>query len=680
MNEYNTTMKKITYLLFLLIFFSCKHDFEKPYWNTNIVSPIAFTNLNLDDLKLDSTIIIDTASDNRISIIYQTNLQDVLIDSNLNLNQISTTKNVKLESINFSDKIISYDVSLGDLITSSGLSFFYPNDSFRIIPPINGVLQETVPIDANEIFQSMTLSEGFLDLLIVNNLPTDISNLDLLLRNEGETQDIVSVSIPYLNSGETFNLTEELNNQTIFGSLEIEILNADLVGTGTQEVLIQYEDALSTQIKIRDIVLFEGIAVFPSQEIFNEDTVVAFDIGDIKLSGVEVEKGGVEVIGVSTIQDTLKIEYTIPYATLNGQEFTFLFNLPPAPAGESITVSKVFDFSGYEIDLRGQYGDTVNTLYTYSRGWIDSSGIVTEISLEDSIYNTITVQNIIPSKAWGYIGSDTISGSELIDINLFDNINGSFDLEELEVNLSTKNFLGAGGTLTINKIESISENQLLELESNYINNPIEIERAYESQNNQIDFSELILDFNENNSNIDKLIELKPNSIQLDYSIITNGNDEAGFAYKGKGLQTDLEFKIPLFLTLSDFMLSDTSDFNITIPSEIQDGSFNLIAENGYPLNAFIEIILLDENNNLIEELVGNQEINAGEINKDGIVTEKKLSQIKVPFNNRDNINNAKKIGFKVTFNTQPNNQNVEFYSHYSIDLKLVANFNYEIIE
>ena len=181
-------------------------------------------------------------------------------------------------------------------------------------------------------------------------------------------------------------------------------------------------------------------------------------------------------------------------------------------------------------------------------------------------------------------------------------------------------------------------------------------------------------------NIDNLIELKPISIKLDYNVITNGNDEAGFAYKGKGLQTDLEFKIPLFLTLSDFMLSDTSDFNIIIPSEIQDGSFNLIAENGYPLNAFIEIILLDENNNLIEELVGNQEINAGEINKDGIVTEKKLSQIKIPFNNRDNINNAKKIGFKVTFNTQPNNQNIEFYSHYSIDLKLVANFNYEIIE
>ena len=62
----------------------------------------------------------------------------------------------------------------------------------------------------------------------------------------------------------------------------------------------------------------QGIAIFPSQEIFNEDTVVAFDIGDVRLTRVLVDEGGVEVIGVSTVQDTLKIEYIITGATKDG--------------------------------------------------------------------------------------------------------------------------------------------------------------------------------------------------------------------------------------------------------------------------------------------------------------------------------------------------------------------------
>ena len=118
--------------------------------------------------------------------------------------------------------------------------------------------------------------------------------------------------------------------QTLFGNLEAEIISADIVGTAPNSVTIDYSDALTAKIVIRDIELQEGIAVFPSQEIFDEDTVVAFDIGDVKLKRVLVAEGGVEVVGVSTIQDTLKIEYKIPGTTLNGQPFEFYFELNPA--------------------------------------------------------------------------------------------------------------------------------------------------------------------------------------------------------------------------------------------------------------------------------------------------------------------------------------------------------------
>ena len=564
-------MKNLLILtVILLTFFSCKHEFEKPYWDVSLASPIAFSTIDLDDISTDSIFSIDTLSDNSLTLVYQNEILDVSIDSNFQLNAISTTKNVKLETIVFPDQTIPHEINFGELIQSTGLGFLFPNDSLRIIPAISGAINDIVPIDANEYFEQMTLNQGFMDITISNNLPSDLSNLVINLRNEGEATNLVEINLPYLASGDVFQTTESLANQIIYGDMEIEILNADMVGTGSTPVLIQYQDALATEIKIRDLILEQGIAIFPSQEIFNEDTVVAFDIGDVRLTRVLVDEGGVEVIGVSTVQDTLKIEYIIPGATKDGQEFKLNFNLPPAPVGESMTVVEFFDFSGYEIDLTGQFGDTINTLYTVSRGWIDSSGIVTEISLQDSIFNTITVKEIIPAKAWGYLGSDTISGEESIDFDFFDDLNGSFDLEQLDVSLVTKNFLGSKGEVTIKKLEAVSNSQSISLNSDQINSPFEIEAATSNSDNTITSSELEITFNQDNSNIDELVELKPNAFNFEYEIITNNdlNQELGFAYKGQGVKSELQMKIPVFISLDNIAFSDTVDVDFTIPSDI----------------------------------------------------------------------------------------------------------------
>tara|TARA_B100000768_G_scaffold147861_1_gene141561 strand:- start:2234 stop:4264 length:2031 start_codon:yes stop_codon:yes gene_type:complete len=674
-------MKNLLILtVILLTFFSCKHEFEKPYWDVSLASPIAFSTIDLDDISTDSIFSIDTLSDNSLTLVYQNEILDVSIDSNFQLNAISTTKNVKLETIVFPDQTIPHEINFGELIQSTGLGFLFPNDSLRIIPAISGAINDIVPIDANEYFEQMTLNQGFMDITISNNLASDLSNLVINLRNEGEATNLVEINLPYLASGDVFQTTESLANQIIYGDMEIEILNADMVGTGSTPVLIQYQDALATEIKIRDLILEQGIAIFPSQEIFNEDTVVAFDIGDVRLTRVLVDEGGVEVIGVSTVQDTLKIEYIIPSATKDGQEFKLNFNLPPAPVGESMTVVEFFDFSGYEIDLTGQFGDTINTLYTVSRGWIDSSGIVTEISLQDSIFNTITVKEIIPAKAWGYLGSDTISGEESIDFDFFDDLNGSFDLEQLDVSLVTKNFLGSKGEVTIKKLEAVSNSQSISLNSDQINSPFEIEAATSNSDNTITSSELEITFNQDNSNIDELVELKPNAFNFEYEIITNNdlNQELGFAYKGQGVKSELQMKIPVFISLDNIAFSDTVDVDFTIPSDIDQGSFTVLAENGYPLNAHIELLMLDDANNLIETLISGQEILAGEIDQNGIVSAVKLSQLNVPFSNASNLNNTKKVGFRVSFSTSPQNQTVKFYSDYAIKLKLVGNFNYTL--
>ena len=88
--------------------------------------------------------------------------------------------------------------------------------------------------------------------------------------------------------------------------------------------------------------------------------------------------------------------------------------------------------------------------------------------------------------------------------------------------------------------------------------------------------------------------------------------------------------------------------------------------------------MLDDANNLIETLISGQEILAGEIDQNGKVSAVKLSQLNVPFSNASNLNDTKKVGFRVSFSTSPQNQTVKFYSDYAIKLKLVGNFNYTL--
>ena len=61
----------LSYLFFICFLFSCRHDFEKPTWDTDIITPIAFTNLNLSNIVKDSIIQFDTLSDNSLKLIYQ---------------------------------------------------------------------------------------------------------------------------------------------------------------------------------------------------------------------------------------------------------------------------------------------------------------------------------------------------------------------------------------------------------------------------------------------------------------------------------------------------------------------------------------------------------------------------------------------------------------------------------
>ena len=211
----------LSYLFFLFFLFSCRHDFEKPTWATDVSTPIAYTNLSLTNIVNDSIIQFDTLSDNSLKFIYQKEIINYNFDSLIKLKPISTTKNVKLETINFSNTTVTHSITLGNLISSIDFgTILFADGSTAVIPDYSNLLNETFPIDANDYFEEMTFSDGQLDLTIDNGLPTDLTNVIIELRNEGETNNIITMNIPFLPSGESEITTESLAGQTLFGILE----------------------------------------------------------------------------------------------------------------------------------------------------------------------------------------------------------------------------------------------------------------------------------------------------------------------------------------------------------------------------------------------------------------------------------------------------------------------------
>lgn len=677
-------MKVFLYLnCLLLLISSCKHDFEKPNWNTDISTPIAYTELSIIDLVNDSSIRFDTLGDNSLKFIFTKELLNYTLDSLIQIEPISTTKNVKLETIKFSNTVITHEVTMGNLVASIDFgTLLFPNGGDAVIPAYSGLLNDTFPIDANDYFEEMTFNDGYVDLKIINQLPTDLSNVQLELRNENDITNIISMTIPVLASGETAMETASLAGQTLLGNLEAEIINADVVGTAPNSVTINYSDALIAEITIRDIDLQEGIAIFPSQQIFDEDTVVAFEIGDVRLNKVIVEEGGVEVVGVSTIQDTIKVEYRIPGTTLNGQPFEFFYRLPPAPVGGSISVTKFFDFSGYEIDMTGKYGDTVNTIYTESQGWIDSSGVITHISLEDSVFNTITIKEIIPEIAYGYLGTDTFQESYSSDFVDFSSFEGKLDLSKVDVSLKTENYIGSNAQVWINNFSAENDITTIDLDGATLASPFHIESATETNNEQTPIlaAQNAINFTESNSNIDEIIESKPQKLNFNFELILNSNPStnSGFMYKDHGITANLEVGIPLSFSASQIVIKDTVEARLDV-EDVSNGSFTLLTQNSFPLDASIKMVLLDQSDMVLKELLSDQIVQACEINELGKTIASTSSELTYPFEAiSESLNLCRKIAFEVILNTQPSNQHVTLYSDYTIDLKLIANFNYPI--
>ena len=665
-------------LILALIFSSCKHELETPSWDVDLITPVANTNVSIDQIVIeDSLIEIQTNDSGLVSLYYQSNLDDIDFDSLINIDMIVPGKTERLDSINFDNINISDTISLGELVSTIPLgSILFPNGSTASIPYLPNVISsDTFNVNASDYFETMILSDGYLFFEITNNLPTDISNVSVSLVNSSNLNNIAAFNFPLISSGTSAKDSLSLAGLSIDKNIEAIINNID-VNASNGNITVNYSDNLISKISLKNLQITEATAFFPQQELSKEITETTFDLGDAQIIEIGIKTGLVKISLVSTIPDTGRIIYNIPSLKKNGVPFSTEKIVPTTISGES--TDYIFDFQDYVLDLTGKDGrlggDTVNTIYSELITYIDSTGELVTLNQQDSFYY-YTEFIFSPEYALGYLGTDTVEfGPEIIENNIFNNIiGGNIDLNNTNLSVEIDNYFGADANLVFTNLTAENSNtgeisipSVDEDGNNFIGHEYNINRAtlINLANSDIQSSTTSIRLN-----ADEMLSILPDKITTSLNVYLNPNGQSStpdFIFPDYPLDASIELEVPLNIIANNLHLRDTTDVDIEQNEDVEVEKVFLKVENGFPIDCNIKMILLDKNQNILDTLFKNQSITSGLL-QNNLVVEKSINILETSALNFEEINN---IIFDVKFNTDDVNNHVSIYNDYTIDFLL----------
>ena len=673
-------MRKLLYIIICsILIYSCKHELESPTWEIDMIVPIAHAEMNISDMIIEdnsANISSSIALDSLISLIFTQEIMDINFDTLIKIDAIADEQTHTLDSATFNDVVIADTSTIGETINEIPFgTILFPNGSTNSIPAIPNVVNEdTVDVDASEYFETMTLYQGMLIIEIINGYPTDISNISMSLINSTNLNVIGTFSFPIIPSGTSSKDSISIAGQTLDENIAAILHNID-INASNGPVLINYEDAIITKITISDIGITEATAIFPEQQLTENLKEISFDMGNAQIKEIGIKSGTVKINVLSTLPNG-KMIYNIPSLQKNGVPFTSGDMIVPEATSVELTTFE-FDFEGYILDLTGKEGriggDTVNTIYTEAYTFIDYTGELVTINHTDSFYSYIEF-DLTPEYAIGYLGQDIIEfGPDQQEINIFNKIcSGILDLEQANLSLSIDNFIGADANMIFSDLNTSNTitGEIVSADASVLGNTYNINRATLTGGNlpiNPTKTEIILDAKE-------MMEIFPNYINTHSNFYLNPNGEQStpdFLYPEYPINASLNLDIPLSFIADDLKFIDTMDADLSSNTELEIDELYVTINNGLPLSATIQLILLDEYNNILDTLLNNTEVITANTDHNNFVLTPSTTIITIT---DTDFNDVRKVKVIASFSTSSLTEHVDIYSYYTINVSLSAKF------
>lgn len=187
-----------------------------------------------------------------------------------------------------------------------------------------------------------------------------------------------------------------------------------------------------------------------------------------------------------------------------------------------------------------------------------------------------------------------------------------------------------------------------------------------------------------------MFELMPDFLGYDFSLWTNplgnvsGNND--FLYTRFGINAYIDVDMPVNFFADQIVLVDTiaTDFNVANAEDIRTANLTLFAGNGFPFDADVQLLLLDENNNVTTSLVATP----------GIIASAPLAQaggyffangatqsvLHIPLDEAqtDAFLHSTRVLFRAVFDTNTNPNYVKIFTTNKLDFNLTADFEYRV--
>lgn len=434
-----------------------------------------------------------------------------------------------------------------------------------------------------------------------------------------------------------------------------------------------------------------SVNVNPGQQIFTQTEEKKFYGGEAELKRVITENGTCQFTIISTVNQPTDYTYTINNATLAGQPFTTTVTVPAGSVSSPTVYTASYSLAGYDFDLTSSTGSEYNTYKTTISIKLNANASATTVTNQDEVIIETKFIDLIPAYALGYFGSEQITMPLTeTEFDIFNRIiSGSLDIDQLDVNLKLRNGIGADARITLQQLSSVNSvtTASASLSHSIINSDVNINRAQDISNSPVE-TVYTINLNNTNSNIDQMLETLPDkfAVLMEANINPLGNVSAhsDFFYSTGTLEADLEIEMPLSLIATDLVIADTVDIDVNKGENgyVTKGTFRFFVENGFPLDAELELWLLDGNLQPVSMIVTQGNILQAYTNAQNRVTAPRTSEViaELGTTEMDQLYNADKVMLRVKFNTSSQTQHVTIYDDYYFDIKMTADFTFKIEE
>ncbi len=430
-----------------------------------------------------------------------------------------------------------------------------------------------------------------------------------------------------------------------------------------------------------------GAVIAPGQIFFNFTENSVLNIPHADVARVDFRSGFLILEVFTSINQNSFVTYKIPYATKDGIPFEITEEIPAAAAGTITHFTKKIDISGYSLDMRGPTHLGSNILTNTTIAKLDPAGDTVFMTNLDIFNFNVRFEDLSFNYAKGYFGSQhTVFGPDTSAIDIFSNIiAGSFNFESAKLSLDVQNGFGVDAQVLFNSISTINSKtgQAINLTDPIIGQTLNISRATETYNSQSPVAPSVYHYQLNNSNIPQMIENMPDMISYKVQVTTNplGNVSSGndFFYYGNYLNASLNLEIPLSIIANNLTLADTVVLNLgDYNDNPASGKLTLIADNGFPFSANVQIYMIDANNHISDSLLVLSLIDAPQLDASYMVVAPRRSElvINLPADKYLALYSTKKVWVVARFNTAGASHFVKIYSYYKLKLKLTGDFNY----